>query len=314
MTAEKEGQAQSATIDDLDKPVDESLLMGEDEITDPDKSDDEDNDAEGGGFDQDALARIAAEGEDDPEPKEKEVDKDGKFVPQARFNQIYAEKKALEEELEALRGKAESDKPADKPVVKITVQSLRDKESSIEDELEQALYDSDTDKSKELRAQLRTLRGQIDDLVMTEAETRAEKRIDSKREVEAFQSLAVSLETKYPVLNGETGDPEAIALVVELRDAYIARGMSLTKALQTAVEKIAPRFTKAEEKQADKEEGKPDARNVTAITRGAKDSNRIPPSDGGLGNRALTPQDTSDISLDQWEKLPQSERDKILAA
>lgn len=310
MTTENE----ELSIDDLDKPVDEALLMGEDKVTDTDESEGEDKDAEGEDIDHEALAKIAADEEEAGEKTDEHKD-DQKTVPQARFNQVYAEKKALEERLAALEGKpAEGEAKTAEPEKPVDIKSLRDKEASIEDELEQAMYGGDTDKSRELRGQLRALRGQIDDLVMSEAETRAERKLDQRKQTDAFQTKAAELEAKYPVLNPETGDPEAIEMVVALRDAYIAKGVPLTKALEAAVEKVAPHFTKADDKPADKEDGKPDARNVTAITRGAKDSNRIPPNEGGVGNRALTPKDTSDISVDEWEKLPQSEREKILAA
>lgn len=299
------------TIDDLDKPVDETLLMGEDDEAEQE----EDIDTE----DLKKIAEAAEEekaAEKDPEDgadvdtEDKEEKHEAKSVPLERFNQVYAEMKQLKEQVAALSGKEEP-KEAEKPV---DIKALRDQEATIEDQLEEAMLNGDSDKTKELRANLRELRGKMDDLVLSEAETRAEQRIERKREVSDFQSMAAALEAKYPVLNPETGDPDAIALVVDLRDAYIAKGMPMVQALQTAAEKIAPRFAKAEEKAAEKGDEKPDPRNVTAITRGAKDSNRIPPADGGVGNRAMSQKDANDIPQKDWEKLSQEERDKILAA
>lgn len=272
----------NTAIDDLDAPVSEALLMGEDPDDVKERIPAE--------VDEDA-AKIADENAEGKPTKEAEE----KTVPQARFNQVYAEKKALEEHIRALE---EASKPTEVRT-QVDVKALRKEATG-------ALMDGDVDKYEELQSQ-------IDDEIQRRAEDRAVQHVGAIRERESFVALAERLTEKYPVLNPEGGDARAISLVVDLREAYVAKGMSMSAALEAAVEKIVPHFANAGGTAPAKSDNV-DARNVHAIRRGAEDSNKMPPSGVGVGNRAMEPTDTADISQDKWEKMSQAEREKILAA
>lgn len=344
-TDNNQDQDQQLTLDDLDTPVDPKLLMGG---GDAGAGQNDNGDGHDGGqdgkddeaSDLDALKKVAGDGSDADADggagggdgaadggQDAGAHKNDKGVPQERFNQVWAENKAMRERLEALErgnqgdaagdGKGDAGDGGNKP---IDLKALR-KEAT------QALLDGDTERHEELQEQ-------IDEEIQRRAEQRAEQRIEARSEAKAFNDTAAALTEKYPVLNPDTGDQEAIDLVVELRDAYIAKGMNRIDALKQAVEKIAPRFGQAAGNKVDKVDAgdggdkggdgdggddkgsgqNADQRKVTAIDRGAKDSNRIPPGGGGVGNRAMEVRESvSDIAQDKWDSMSQAERDQILA-
>lgn len=295
------------SIDDLDTAVDEKLLMGDD----ANPVDDDAGDGSGGedgqaedDADIDELKKIAEDdGEGDGRATNDGEDKD-EPIPKERFNQVYREMKALKEELKALKdGSRQDDGQQGETAKEIDIKALR-KEAT------QALLDGETDKYEDLQ-------GQIDEEIQRRAEVRAEQRIESRREIQEFKETAERLTEENPILNPETGNPKAIAAVVRARDEYAAQGMGMTEALKQAVADIVelvgsgkPNVTQPTDNAGEK---KPDARNVTAINRGAKDSNRVPPAGGGVGNRAMDMPNGGEIPQDKWDNLPQVERDKILA-
>lgn len=267
-------------VDELDQPVDEALLRGDEPAEgDPAPADD----------------APAAEPQDEPaaEPEgEPEGERRDEFIPKARFNEVNEERKQLREELERLRA---AQQPPAEPELVVDIKALRREATN-------ALLEGDQDRHDELQ-------DQIDNELLRQAEARAEEKLIQRQEATTFKAKAAELTERYPVLNPETGDPEAIALVIELRDAYIAKGMNMTVALETAVQKIAPRF------------GQPtaaapaaDTRQAAAVKRGATDSNRIPPQGGGVGNRAQPPQANDEPSQSEWENMTPAQRQKALEA
>ena len=285
------------STEDLDTPIDEKLLMGDEE---PAETQEEAVEAE-----------ETVEAKEEIKEEVKEEQREEQHIPKARFNEVNERRKELEEEVAQLRAMVESKKePSETPQ---DLSSLRAKESEIEEQIEEALYDGDRDKIKELRGELRQVRGKIDSALTDEAERRAEERITRKQEQNSFAETASKLEEKYPILNSETGDKKAINMVIALRDSYIAKGMSLTKALVTAVEEVAPLFVKPE---ASKDEDIPeDPRKKNAILRGVETSNKTPPQGGGVGNRAQElKQDRKSVSQSEWERMSESEREAMLAA
>lgn len=269
---------------DYDVPVDEKLLMGEDEQPDDDTE-----------VDIDALTKIAGE-EDEPLAEEKPED-DQRAVPQVRFNQVYAENKALKERLAELENESTAEV---KRAEQVDIKALRR-------EANEALIEGDMDK-------LEAAQDKIDAELLRQAEINAESRMTQRQELESFQRKAAELMTEYSVLNSETGNPDAISMVVELRDAYIAKGMRMTQALETAAKKVAPLFSSKEAKSAETTETVPDQRKLEAVKRGAETSNRIPAQGGGVGNRSLPVKGEENYSQKEWDNLPQAERDRILAA
>ena len=280
-----------SSIEDLDTPVDEALLRGgeaNDEEAEVDEVSDEVGDTEAATNDEEA--------EDEPEIKKEEEH----TIPKGRFNEVNERKKALEEEVAALRAmleaKAKPEEPAEKPV---DLKALRRQAT-------EALMDGDLDTYDNLQEQIETM-------LVTKAEERAEARARERMEQDSFARAADELQSKYPVLHTETGDPEAIAMVIDLRDSYIAKGVNMTKALVDAAEKVAKLYGNKEVTKDDPVSEDP--RKKKAVERGVDANNRTPPQGGGVGNRAQEPKsDATNIPQSKWEKLSQEERNKLLAA
>ena len=273
------------TVDDMDMPVDEALLRGDGDEQEAGET----TEVEEG----EAVEQESAQEESDQEATEAEPERKDEFIPKARFNEVLNERTALREELERLRS---SQSKTEAETVAIDIKAIR-KEATA------ALLDGDTDRYDELQ-------GQIDNEILRQAEANAETRMAQRSEYDNFQSVAAKLTEAYPVLNPETGDPEAIALVVELRDAYISKGMNMTKALETAANKIAPRFTTPSS--SDDKQQSADVRQLTAVKRGAVDSAKIPPSGVGVGNRAQPPRKDAEPSQSEWEGMTAAQRQKYL--
>lgn len=280
-TDNQDDQKQEDTPEDIDSPVDEKLLAGVDGDEGEDRADEDAPDTDNADTPKDEDVAD----EDDLKPD------DGKpaVVPQARFNQVYAENKALKERLASLE-------PADQRVAPTDLRALRREATKV-------LLEGDTDKHDELQ-------DQIYDELQRRAEAQVETRLTQRAEAAAFKAKATELTETYPVLNPETGDAEAIELVVELRDSYIAKGMGMVEALEKAAHKIAPKFG-ANEKTPDEVA---DARKAKAIQRGVQANNSIPPQGGGVGNRAMPPSKSENIPQGEWESMSPAARQKHLEA
>lgn len=290
-------------MDDLDTPVDEALLMG-------DEPQDEPEDEQPEGEQPEDAAPEQEEGEaDEKEPPKEKAESD--LIPKWRFNEINEERKQLRAELEALKAQRQPEQPKEDAPQPPSVTGLRDKESDLEAELENAMLEGDDERRKEIRAELRSVRSQIDTAIRIEAESRVEQRMSARMEAEAHQRLAVELETKHPAVFSAQGNPAAVEMVLELRDSYIARGMPMTKALQAAANKVLPLFGNPSAPTPDT----PDPRKAEAIRKGADTNNATPPRGSGVGNRAQAPrEDINSISQGKWEKMTPAEREKLLSA
>lgn len=298
-------QNNTGGIDDIDTPVDEKLLMDGEEVADTGA--DDAAAAEATAIAEAAAAEAAAAEKPDGDDKAAAAgkDKDG-FIPKERFNQVWAEKRALEERIRELEGdkggKPDAGADSEAQTVEVDIKALRKAAT-------EALLDGDTDKHNEIQ-------GQIDDEIQRRAEIRAEQRIDYKAEVKEFKAVAKQLTEENPMLNPETGNQKAIDFVVRQRDAYRAAGNTLAESLKMAVAdmKELTGAAQATSPAADGDGKQPDdPRKVVAIKRGADANNRIPPQGAGVGNRAMDVPDTTDIPQDKWDKLSDSEREKILA-
>lgn len=296
MTEENQDNQDQDDINDIDAPVDEKLLAGGDDDGDDDGQDDQagedaaDDKPEGGDIDPAVVG--------DGEEKEGVIDTPNGFVKQSRFNYVYAEAKALKERLALLEGQQQPTNQQPDTVAPTDLKALRREATA-------ALLEGDTDKHDELQ-------DQIYDELQRRAEAQVETRLTQRAEAAAFKAKVTELTEAFPVLNPETGDPEAIELVVELRDSYIAKGMSMTEALEKAVRKIAPKFGDAPNAKLPDEVA--DARKVAAIKRGVQANNAIPPQGGGVGNRAMPPSKSDNIPQGEWESMSPAARQKHLEA
>jgi hypothetical protein len=254
-----------------------------DEFTPPKTADDEPE--------VDEVAPVKAEAE------EKEEEPANRMIPKSRFDEVNNKFKQLQEELATL--KANQAKPEEKEEVKEPEVSVDD----LEVKAANALMEGDV-------AQYQQVQRQIRQLLIAEAEARAETKILEQEARKSLAETAHELEGKYPELHRETGDQEKINEVLEWRDFLIAqKRMTAPQALRQAVEKVmgAPVATKDAEVRED-------ARKGAAIEKAASASRSQPPALNvvGMGNRATaTKINVEELTEDEFAALPVAEKKRL---
>lgn len=300
----------------LRKPADDdgSDLGGEViDATNPDTSDaagaDEDR---GDNFTPttDAAPAPAAPAAADDEPDEAAGKPTG--IPKARFNEVNEARKeaearaeALQRELDALKMQPATTAPAPTPAAPAAPEFDVD---AAEQKYIELLMEGET-------AEATKLRSQINRHVAAEA---AQQAIAIQKEAAArvdLQTVADKAVSDWPYLNTPEG-ADALDLIKASRDANIARGMSPAKALQLAVDKIAPRFAPADDgltpPKVDGEKTPVDTRTANAIARGAKAADaQAPAVQAGIGNRATAGKvDYASLTDEQFAALSEAEKAK----
>jgi hypothetical protein len=302
---------------DPDLPDDDDDLPGEDADGDADGDADADAHADADDFDADDLADLAGEG----------GDKKPSMIPHARFNEINealkkerAERLQLEEELARTRGRVPKDADA---------QQDKDEEPPAFDfkakrkELRDALYEGNEERAEQLEDEIEAAKAAEFE---RRAEAKAQQLFESRQaEAEAkriqteVQAAATAAMTKYTLLNPEVEghDPELLEEVVALRNFYIhQKGMSPGEAITKAADKVAGRGAASKDDAGDSDAKpagkklKPDAKPTTEqLRRNDERSRKIPPRDGGLGERA-SDIDWENLTEEEFENLPESVKRK----
>ena len=297
----------------------------EEEEDDPDEEPEDDEGEEDRGDDVDPS--LTEEDEPAPDadgkPAEEETDLEllaelagdggkAKMVPHARFNEVNetlkqerAERLRLEEELARARG-GQPAVPADKPA-----EAQAFDFDDAEDRYMEALMDGDKDAALKIRNEIRSEeRKQFAAESAQSAQKAADaelKRRDAETEQGAAQRVLSAAIEKYPFLNHESdeADADAIEDVIARRDLYLKQGMPFAKALATAVEKVAPRYT------AQDEAPKPGKRTATTeqIRRNLDLEKRIPAAMPGVGERGKDI-DYAKLSEDEFDALSEADKRK----
>ena len=254
----------------------------------------------------------AATAED--EPDEATGGKPAAGIPKARFNEVNEARKEAEARAEALQRELDALKmqPATAPAPTAAAPAAPAAPEFDVDAAEQKyielLMEGET-------AEATKLRSQINRHVAAEA---AQQAIAIQREAAArvdIQTVADKAVETWPYLNTPDG-ADALDLIKASRDANIARGMAPAKALQLAVDKIAPKFAPDEEAPPTLglPSGKPavDTRTANAIARGAKAADaQAPAVQAGIGNRATAGTlDVATLTDEQFDALSEAEKAK----
>ena len=220
-------------------------------------------------------------------------------IPRARFDELNAKLHSTRSELEELRAQLAA---KESPPVAVDVGEL-------EKEYFDAILQGDQEKAVGVRAK-------INAEISSQAEKRAEERvmneITERESKTATQRVVSDAIAAYPFLDHESpsANHQAIADVVEWRDFYMNKGDALPVALRKATEKVAPLY--AVEPAVAEQPAKQDARKAAALARNMADSSaQAPAQAAGVGNRAA-PIKPKIESQQDWEKLPDSEREALL--
>lgn len=246
------------------------------------------------------------------EPDEATGGKPSTGIPKARFNEVNEARKvaearaeAAERELQALKmAPTTTNAPTPTPAAPAAPEFDVD---AAEQKYIELLMEGET-------AEATKLRSQINRHVAAEA---AQQAIAIQKEAAArvdLQTVADKAVEAWPYLNTPEG-ADALDLIKASRDSYIARGMAPAKALQLAVDKIAPKFAPDEDLTPPKVDGgKPpvDTRTANAIARGTKAAEAQPPVvQAGIGNRATAGTvDVANLTDEQFDALSEAEKAK----
>ena len=314
----KQLQARLSAFHVLRKPIDDdgSDLGGEViDAANPDTGDtpgaDEDRGDSFTPTSEEAPAPAPAPTTED-EPDEATGGKPAAGIPKARFNEVNEARKEAEARAEALERELQAYKmqqhpttaPAPTPAAPAAPEFDVD---AAEQKYIELLMEGET-------AEATKLRSQINRHVAAEA---AQQAIAIQKEAAArvdLQSVADKAVETWPYLNTAEG-ADALDLIKASRDANIARGMAPAKALQLAVDKIAPKFAPAEDLTPPKVDGVKtpvDTRTANAIARGTKAAEAQPPVvQAGIGNRATAGTlDVATLTDEQFDALSEAEKAK----
>lgn len=277
---------------DLDTPVDESLLRGETvEETKPEV--------------EAVTETVETEAKQEPEAEVKVEPKEQRdqMIPRSRFDEVYRQAKEREEENAQLRAMLEaSQKPPqvqDEP--KSDIKALRQ-------QAYEAMIEGDAEKYSEISEQIDR---EIMARAKAEAKAEVEADLNTRETVSKLESVAADAMEKYPFLNPETGNAEAIDEVIDFRDMYISKGMAPHEALSKAVSKVAPMYTQGESKTV------VDERTPKAVERAVRAAEKQPPATSQIGigqrgeDKVFNP---ANIKQADWDGLSAEERMKLLAA
>ena len=232
-------------------------------------------------------------------------------IPKARFDEVNERRKQAENELEQTRDelariKQAAAHPANTASATDTAQAGQTGKTVDEQEAEyiEAMMEGNTDRALEIR---RSINAQL----VVEAETRVETRNNQITAASQLQAESDKAVADYPYLDTDEG-AVALGLIIDARNANVARGMPVVEALREAVKTIAPRFAPAADptRVLQTTAKQVDTRSADALRRGAADSiKQPPPIVAGVGNRATSAMpNINEMTEEQFDNLSEAEK------
>lgn len=254
------------------------------------------------------------EGQGEPEPKANDKPR---MVPHARFNEVNDEYKAererrlqLEEELARLRGEkgATEQPPVQEPPKAPVVPEVPEFDfDAKEDAYTAAVYEGDTAKAKEIRAEIRAAeRAEAAAIVQAarqgweQEQAAAEQQRTAKQAQEAYAATLATVFELHPQLDDqhESFNKETMEDVREWLQFYIAKGTDAASALSKAVARVIPDKPAVQV---------PATGKADQVKRNLQADSQQPPEMLGVGERAKRV-DYSKLSEADFNKL--SDEDK----
>lgn len=286
--------------------VDRGDVIPEDKDLDPDNPDAEILDPKAA--DEGAEDEVAEEGEEkEPKPKGKDT-----RIPESRHKAILEKEREKRADLE--RQLAQYQQGGQIAEVGKEITGLENTVLTLEKSYTKLLAEGKLDEAAAEMARIRATERSIgeakNDLKIQAAEARAVERT-------RYGVALERIETSFPVLNEDHDDfdPAVMAEVIELKEAYQAKGLTPTVALQKAVRLIvAPRNTKQELATTTTprvtEKDVTAARKTEAVKKAAEVTGKTPPNlakvglDGDkLGGGKLDPRQVMGMSQKEFAGL-----------
>ncbi len=264
-----------------------------------------------------------AEGEEKPaegEQKPAEGDDDKQqpgpgWVPRHRYNAQARRARELEAKLQEMEGGQQTPPASDQgqqPAAQPTgSESVHQQLTEVNGKITQAIRDGSAEGLDDLYKQQLDLQTQYAQEVAREA---AQTTTRSTNDETAYDRRVSEIEHDYPVLNPDNTDvyDDSLAARVEtLRDAFVAKGYSMTEAIDEALTTLEPLLTPAQAAAADTA-GKSDERTQEALRRNAEAAGQQPaPADGGSASdkHGHTPAgpNVADMTEEEFDALPEEE-------
>lgn len=304
-------------LDNLDEAMPEDLakargdlveVEGDDEIAAPakaapaeeDDSDAEDDlEAEGEETEEERLEREAQEAE---EAKKKRI-----RVPKSRLDEESAKRKKAEEELEKLRtqlaAQARSQEEAAIPKGP-SMDELEKELEDLEEKYEDAVINGEKDTARKLRGQIAKAR---DTIIESRVTTKAEAARNAALEQVQFDNFLERTLAAYPELDrsSENYDSTSEADVMDIAEAFLAKGQSRVDAIGKAVKLVLGAKKAVEAESETKTEKKTLSRKVVDTEKQA--AVKQPPSLKPVGDSGDKQPALHVLPEDQFNKLSEAE-------
>lgn len=264
-----------------------------------DDSDEDDLEAEGEETEEERLEREAQEAE---EAKKKRI-----RVPKSRLDEESAKRKKAEGELEKLRAQLAAQARAQEEAATPKGPSMDELEKELEDleeKYEDAVINGEKDTARKLRGQIAKAR---DTIIESRVTTKAEAARSAALEQVQFDNFLDRTLAAYPELDrsSEKYDSTSEADVMDIAEAFLAKGQSRVEAIGKAVKLVLGAKKVAESESEPKTEKKTLSRKVVDSEKQA--AVKQPPSLKPVGDSGDKQPSLHALPEDQFNKLSEAE-------
>ena len=264
-----------------------------------DDSDEDDPEAEGEETEEERLEREAQEAE---EAKKKRI-----RVPKARLDEESAKRRKAEEELEKLRAQLAAQARAQEEAATPKGPSMDELEKELEDleeKYEDAVINGEKDTARKLRGQIAKAR---DTIIESRVTTKAEAARSAALEQVQFDNFLDRTLAAYPELDrsSEEYDSTSEADVMDIAEAFLAKGQSRIEAIGKAVKLVLGAKKAVESEPELKTEKKTLSRKVVDTEKQA--AVKQPPSLKPVGDSGDKQPSLHALPEDQFNKLSEAE-------
>ena len=288
-------------VDEDDEPATPAKPAAKAEATpaEEDDSDEDDPEAEGEETEEERLEREAQEAE---EAKKKRI-----RVPKARLDEESAKRKKAEGELEKLRAQLAAQARAQEEAAIPKGPSMGELEKELEDleeKYEDAVINGEKETARKLRGQIAKAR---DTIIESRVTTKAEAARSAALEQVQFDNFLERTLAAYPELDrsSEKYDPASEADVMDIAEAFLAKGQSRVEAISKAVKLVLGAKKAAEPEPELKTEKKTLSRKVVDTEKQA--AVKQPPSLKPVGDSGDKQPSLHALPEDQFNKLSEAE-------
>lgn len=255
---------------------------------------------------QAAVEKLLGQGEDDEqiEDENEKDDEQDHMIPKSRFDQALSKKDQEMKELQAKLDELAQRIPQPRQEERTDpAKEIRDLIYENEDRYEAAIADNDLKAAKEIRRVLNEQRDELIELKISEATRTARYASSDDMKYDAYLE---NLEAQHPAIqqDHEDFDQGKVNELIELRDAYLARGSTQFDAL-----KKASKYVLGEPKTSQKQVDENVESRTKAARRGALDAVKKTPALGDNARGTKGPDnalglDPTKLSQEQFAKLP----------